>query len=282
MQIFLAVVDDLFQFARTSVFGMLSVKLDEGYFKLRTYGEERMPLALYTPTFPTVHQHQEVHTEISTLFLQGGQYFIGVLDTFLYTDPVVSFDTAVRPLAYGELVHVLKLGGRWAHVKARDTEGWIFKDALREKAKDVFPTFTNGSNYNHDNEETKKLRLCIHDMFGAEAAGLPLCDVEYVTYKVWKRGREIAWPVDRPRIAGTWQKKLRGVQGVFMSINPKTESIMEYVTDDIGHLCFVEAVFPDESMKISCIAMNEEGVFDEIMLQKEEWRELRAVFIEVV
>lgn len=281
MQIFLAVVDDLFQFARTELFGMLPLRLDEGYFKLRTYPHTQADLSLITAPASSVKSSQESYAVIPATFLQGGQYFVGARDTFLYVDPVVSFDMAIRELTYGELIHVIKLGGRWAHVKAKESEGWIFKDALREKAKDVFPSFFNGTYYDSESAETRKLRLCIHDMFKGEASAVALSDAEYVTYKVWKRGREIQWGDMRPRIAGTWQKKLRGALGIYMSVNPKTESVMEYIVDDVGHLCFVEAVFPDESIKISSIGQNTEGVFEEIMLQKEEWRELRPVFIEV-
>lgn len=281
MRILLAVIDDLFQFASSALFGVLTTKLDGGYFASHSLPEEKTQ-----SLFPDISEDQvEMPTFATDMgiasFTAGSQYFIGVPGTFLYVDPVVSFDTASLQLPYATLVEVIKLGGRWAHIKTKDSTGWIFKDSLREQAKDVFPFFTQDAVYDADNEETKKLRLCISDMFGGAVGALPLTDAEYVTYKLGKKGRAFPWTLERPRVAGTWQKKLRGRPLVHIGIVPKTDSVMEYIIEDEGHLCYVEAVFPDESMKISAIGMYAEGTYVEIMIQKDEWKELRPVFIEI-
>lgn len=281
MRILLAVIDDLFQFARTAIFGTLFVQSsrEPGFI----FQEETPQLQL--PTFQSIsevlNRGRQRQTDALS-FVQGGeQYFIGEEDAYLYVEPVVSFDSIVRKLSYGELVFVQKLGGRWAYIKIDGREGWIFKDALREQAADVFPAFTNEVAYDAEDAQTKKLRLCIGDMFNAEEALVPLTDAEYVTYKLQKRGRNIPWAEERPRTQGTWQKKLRGRSGVHIGIKPKTDSIMEYIIEDQGHLCYVEAVFPDDSIKISSVGIYQEGVFTESMLQKDAWRELRPVFIEI-
>lgn len=281
MQTLLAVIDDLFQFARSAIFGILSTKLDGGYFGSHELPQEKT-LTLFPAITPVTISNGGAQTlSKDALFLQGEQYFIGVHDTYLYTDPVVAFDTASRKLLYGDLVNVQKLGGRWAHVKVNDAEGWIFKDVIREQAKDVFPSLVYGSVYDSLHDDTKKLRMCIDDMFQGEASSLFLTDVEYVTYKLKRKGKNIPWTEERPRIASTWQKKLRGRNGVHITITPKTESVMEFVLDDIGHLCFVEAVFPDDSIKISTIGMYDEGVYTDMMMQKDDWKELRPVFITI-
>jgi hypothetical protein len=217
----------------------------------------------------------------SMIFIQGARYFVGVTDAFLYVDPTVAFDTATASLAYGELVHVIKLGGRWAHVQVTEREGWILKDALCEKASDVFPELQEETVYDQGHTETSKLRLCIDDQFGGERAQSVLTDVEYVTYMLKGKGRHVVWSSLRPRIAGTWQKKLRGTEGIHISIVPKTDTVMEYVVDDVGHLCYVEVVSPDESIKISSVGMFEEGKYTSIAIPKAEWIELHPVFIEV-
>jgi surface antigen len=66
-----------------------------------------------------------------------------------------------------------------------------------------------------------------------------------------------------------------------MGIIPKTDAVMEYIVDDIGHLAYVEAVSSDESIKISSVGMFDEGMFSEIVMQRTEWIELRPVFIEI-
>jgi hypothetical protein len=135
--------------------------------------------------------------------------------------------------------------------------------------------------YDASNKETQKLRLYIKDQFVGAKADVVLTDAEYVTYKLAKKELQIPWGADRPRIAGTWQKKLRGLHGVHMGIVPKTDAVMEYVVDDAGHLAYVESVFSDESIKVSSIGMFDEGMFSDGMMQKAEWIELRPIFIEI-
>ena len=66
-----------------------------------------------------------------------------------------------------------------------------------------------------------------------------------------------------------------------MGVTPKTESVMEYIVDDIGHLAFVEAVFPDGSMKITEIGKFDDNAYTEGILASDQWKELRPVFIEI-
>lgn len=280
MQVLLAVIDDLYQFARTALFGI--------FFEQKTSADSYVNFHTeYSPQLPlleqeTIHQaHHALLPKTGMTFVQGEQYFIGVAHTFLYTDPVVAFDSVVMELPYGELVYVQKLGGRWAHIKTQQYQGWVLKDVLAEQSRDVFPVFAEDILYDAMHPEVQKLRLCIDDAFGGTHVSVPLADVEYVTYKLTKKNKHIPWTSERPRTSGTWQKKLRGVQGIHMSVTPKTDSIMEYVRDDIGHVCYVEAVFPDETLKINGVGLYTEGFFTELMLGKKEWIELRPVFIEV-
>jgi len=282
MQILIAVIADLFQFACTSIFGSFFVKnkLDEQYIHIENEFSPQLSL------LPGVTQSQAYTStplkQLPAFFVQGEEYFIGAVDALVYADPVVAFDTVCMKLPYSEQVHVQKLGGRWAYIKNPYVEGWVLKDSLAEKALDVFPQFVANVAYDEENTQTHKLRLCIADMFGGEATKSILTDVEYVTYMLKRKGITITWSQERPRIAGTWQKKLRGAKGIHIGVFPKTNSVMEYVQDDVGYVLYVEAVFPDQSIKISSIGIFGEGLYSESMLQKDAWKELRPVFIEVV
>jgi surface antigen len=65
-------------------------------------------------------------------------------------------------------------------------------------------------------------------------------------------------------------------------VRPKTGSILEYVLPDgRGHVAFVEAVFPDETINISETDYPEGGGYNERVMTQEEWRELKPVFIQI-
>ncbi len=285
MGLLLAVLDDLLSFARTALFGVLFEKkvvctsttpttslilLESATAQLALPGHN-----IFTESILPTEKIVQAHIQV------GVQYFIGEPSTFLYIDPVVSFDGVLQILNYGEMVSVVKFGGRWAFVQAGTIEGWIFKDALREQATDVFPVLIEDVSYHFNDVQTEKLRLCIGDVFNGTAAKTSLTDVEYVMYVLSKKNIQIVWSAIRPRIAGTWQRILRGQTGIHIGITPKTDTVMEYVVDDVGHVCYVEAVFSDETIKVRGVGLLEEGVLSILMLGKEEWRELRPVFIEV-
>lgn len=286
MRLLLAVLDDLLSFARTAFFGELFEKRDIALLKIEgissaVIDHRTTQLALPGHDFSLEQEATDVASLPSTNMAVGASYFIGTPDAHLYVDPVVSFDGIVQTLAYGEMVTVSKFGGRWAMVQVGNIEGWIFKDALREQVTDVFPILVEDIVYSFDNPQTQMLRMCIRDSFAGGVAEVPLTDVEYVTYALSKRNISITWPTVRPRVAGAWQKILRGKHGIHIGITPKTDTVMEYAVDDIGHVCYVEAVFSDETIKVRGIGLLEEGVLSVLMLGKEEWRELRPVFIEV-
>jgi surface antigen len=119
------------------------------------------------------------------------------------------------------------------------------------------------------------------DFLGA-ATQLPLSGVEYVTYRLYQAGRKIVWPEHWGRVAGSWQRKLRGVKGVRMDVLPHTGAVMEYIIDDVGFVAFVEAVSPANRITISGIGLVHEGQYTEERLEHATWRELRPVFISVL
>lgn len=273
MQTLLAVIDDLWQFAYESLFGFRHPSVAVSKQQIQA----RLPLtpAIVEPPLFTFTQPNNGNLR------SGAQYFIGEEHAYLYSDPVIGFDTALTTIAYGQTVLLQKVGGRWAEVLYQGTNGWILKDVLRERREDIHPQLQPGVQYLAHDSETIKLRACIGDAFGGARAGLPLSGAEYVTYRLSLAKRLIEWPTDGPRIPGTWQKKLRGLPSIHQSINPQTGTIMEYVIDDVGYVAYVDAVFPDKSIKVTAVGAPEEGTYTEEVLTQEEYKELRPVFIEV-
>lgn len=278
MQVLLAVIDDLWRFAFSSLFGYRTVTL------LDKEREVQSSLPFLPPTNQDLLDLPETPqiSELEEVFRPGEHYFVGELETYIYSDPVIAFDTAMRKVSYGQPVLVKKVGGRWAEISINNESGWLLKDVLREKREDVYPQFVEGAIYDESNRETVKLRSFINDEFGGARAGLVLSPAEFVSYCLALQHKFIQWPHDGPRVPGTWQRRLRGQTGIHIGIQPVTNSVMEYIIDDIGYLAFVEAVFPDKSIKVNQVGIPEEGQYTERVMTREEYRELAPVFIEVV
>ncbi len=280
MQVLIAVIDDLFQFAYTALFGATSVETQT--VPARLLGAPQQVSQPTLPSFSSVAALLEERSlSVEENLTAGMTYYIGEEDVFLFYEPTFGFDSAVALLSYGTEVTVHKLGGRWAHVATSYGEGWILKDSLRRDSHDVFPILAPNNTYTHEHREVQKLRRCIADTFSGERSGLMLQDTEFVTYRLGERGTRIPWTGERPRAPGAWQKLLRGKKGVHISISPKEGIIMEYTHDDAGHLGFVEAVHRDESITVSAVGLINEGEYTESVLTHDVWKEMRPVFISV-
>lgn len=272
MRVLLAVLEDLWLFAAHAVSDLFITAPD------LVQHPSSAPLSL----FGSVHTGVPALPSGNPALQPSTSYFIGEQDIAVYDKPVVAFDTMLSRIGYGQLVHVDAFQGRWAHMRMDDIHGWILKDVLREQARDVQPLFIEGVAYDAHNEETRKLRKTISDEYLGEECGAMLQDCEYVTYMLYKKGLSIPWGIERPRIAGTWQRYLAGKRGVHVSIVPKSDSVMEYISEDgVGHLRYVSSVFPDDSVRLKGVGVIDEGVYDEVMMTQEEYKELRPVFIEI-
>ena len=200
----------------------------------------------------------------------------------VYRQPTVEFDGIIARIPYGAMVMVLEGRGRWSEIVFGNITGFVLRDELMDRAAHVYPDFTIGEENVSDDPNTLKIRAAIEDEFGGGAADVPLQSAEYVLYRLYRKGKRIVWPEVRPRIAGAWHEILRGVPDIHMGIQPKDGAIMEYTQKDgEGHMAYVEAVFPDETISLSEANYPEAGIYNERVLTKEEWRELHPVFIEV-
>jgi hypothetical protein len=260
MRILWAVAVDLYHFAHDALFGVM-----------------RQSEVRSAPQQPPA-SHSFANVPRSDL-LHGTLAFIGEEGVRLFTDPVVAFDGAICDVSYGDTVYVQRFQGRFAEVRYGSLSGWILRDALRESLRDIAPSFAPGERFDAQSEEAQKLRRYIGDAFLGGEVGIDLTDVEYVTYRLRQKGIAVPWRSERPRTAGIWQKLLRGIPSVRIGIAPRTDAVMEYLEEERGHVLFVEAVYPDESIKVSTFGREEEGVYTEAVWEKETYREFRPVFI---
>lgn len=279
MQVMIAVIDDLFQFVKASFSG--AVLFEESLLQTETTYQEKLEKVKAHQTSLQFHSDVLKVPSKQDTFRVGNQYFVGSIGMYLYDDPIIAFDNARLQLQYGQPLRLVFVKGRWAQVALGNLVGWVLKDALAVQAENVYPRFTQGEHYPADNTETIKLRAAIDDAFGGARGNYPISAAEYVQYALQQKKREIPWGEIRTRVPGTWQRKLRGIPGIHIGILPKTESVMEYIEDELGHLAFVEAVFPDGTIKISEMGKYDDAVYTEEVLTPEQYKELRPVFIEI-
>ncbi|MFM2339786.1 MAG: hypothetical protein RLZZ360_422 [Candidatus Parcubacteria bacterium] len=229
-------------------------------------------LPLQTPTITT-----------ETLNKPGMLYVVrAITGTKLFKEPVQQFDSQLRTLPYGQIVALRHFEGQYAEVLAYGQVGFVHKDALTPELETIWPTLVSGTVYLADSEVAKIYRQHIADEFLGGAIGLPLTAEEYVTVRLLRDRLAIAWPPARPRLAGSWHTLLRGVSGVRSMIAPQPDTIIEwFLEDEVGRLGYVEAVLPDETLKISAVGAMVPGEYTESIVPAAVWREWRPVFINV-
>jgi hypothetical protein len=202
--------------------------------------------------------------------------------TKLFKEPVQQFDSQLRTLPYGQIVALRRFEGQYAEVLAYGQVGFVHKDALTPQLESIWPTLVSGTVYLSDSDVAKIYRQHINDEFLGGAIGLPLTAEEYVTVRLLRDRLAIAWPPARPRLAGSWHTLLRGVHGVRSMIAPQPDTIIEwFLEDEVGRLGYVEAVLPDETLKISAVGAMVPGEYTESIVPAALWREWRPVFINV-
>jgi hypothetical protein len=276
MGLLLAVIDDLYSFAMGVV--------------LRPPAERPTPLELHAPQAVEAEEPSFKHvadivsigrserTATKNTVMYAGSTLVSV-----YKEPKYGFDSVIETLPYGVMVMVLAQDGEWASVISNGIHGWVRRDDLIDRAAYVYPHFLVGEHNMADDPNTIKLRASIEDYFNAATTHLPLQSPEYVQYKLMRKGITIPWGQERPRVAGAWYTLLRGKEGIHISVVPKAGMVMEYmISEDTGHLAYVEAVFPNETITISEVDYPNDGVYNERVLTRDEWLELRPVFIQII
>lgn len=202
-------------------------------------------------------------------------------DVPVYERPVRALDTVILTLAYAQSVVVERHEGQFTQVVVDERRGWVHKDTLVYDETVIFPQLSAGVYYDAHHPTTVAIRRYLHDHFAAVELVLPLLPSEYVMYWLARRNRSISWPAVRPRPVGRWHELLRGVRGIHSGIEPRTGSLMEWVSEKgIGELRVVVAVHPDLSLVVSGVS-TETDIFLEETIIEPVWRSVRPVFITV-
>lgn len=223
----------------------------------------------------------DVYVDVSSLTNNTVMY-AGNITVPVYQNPTIELDSQSVSIPYGEMIMMLEVKGRFYRIAWGTHEGWVLKEDLADRASRVHPEFFIGQANGVDDTNTVHIRAILGDIFGLARSEFSLQAGEYVLYKLWKKGRHVPWSETRPRVPGLWHKILKGSDGIKIGVVPKVGSIMEYMLDsDIGHLAYVEAVFPDNTITISEANYPDSGIYNERELTEEEWKGAKPIFIAV-
>lgn len=209
--------------------------------------------------------------------------FICVYKTDCYTTPRPSFDGLVGSYYYGHAVQVRRIEGAMAEVHTGTVVGWVPTHHIDDNVDEIFPRLQSVEIYTATHQSVRRLRMYINDTSLGDYLDLPLQPLEYILYTLKQRKREIAWPPERPRRIGTLHELLRYQTGVVIGKNPKTGALLE-VSDTKNQPAFVavvEAVMPDESIRISSVGRISIGEYRVEVLTKSEWFVWQPNFIQV-
>ncbi len=200
----------------------------------------------------------------------------------LYRESHVQFDSLLMRLRFGQSVSLKQFVGQYAEVLVFGVTGFVRKDAITPHAGTVWPVLQANAKYDYDASETVLIRAHIGDEFLGGELLLPLQPGEYVTARLLRDQLSLPWPKVRPRLVGTWHMLLRGVTGVQSRVTPVSDAVMEWVADDgEGKIAYVDAVLPDDTLKISAVGLVVTGEYTESMVPTAIWREWRPVFISI-
>ena len=203
-------------------------------------------------------------------------------DVSIYKNPTAEFDSRIGSVPHGEMVMMLDIRRRFYQILWNELTGWVLKDDLVDRVAHIYPKFIIGEENLYDNPNTKHIRILLEDVFGVEQLDFPLQSGEYVLYRLLNNNLQISWPETRPRTPGLWHKILKGVPKIHIGVVPVNGSIMEYIfDDDFGHVVYVDKVLEDDTISISEVNYSDSGKYNERILTREEWIELRPVFIQV-
>jgi hypothetical protein len=182
-------------------------------------------------------------------------------------------------LPFGAMVVAVDTHDGWVRIFYAGTEGYVELADVVDRAAFVHPRFTIGEAHEAHDPATERVRAMIEDIFSYGEGSLPLQAEEYVLYKLRRNSKVPLWPQVRPRTAGSWANILRHTAGVSLESLPSPRSVLEYTSDEKGHLAFVEAVFPDDTIQISEANWPDRGMYSERVLVREEWQKLAPTFI---
>ncbi len=271
MKILIAVFQDLWNFT----FG-----------KFFTKEKKQVKVSFNLETTPVVKLNYNSPSKVEVPNIQnalvGEVGYVMVEKARLWQKPFLAFDSVIKTISYGYKITVMGYEGRFAKVDVDNQIGYLLKDEITCRPRDIFPVFIKEFVYLADNAETIRLRKLITDNFSTTDLYLPMQAEEFIMYQLFISNRSLPWGNERPRLAGNWHNLLKGKLGVKIGIEARAGSIMEYGrVDGSGFLCFVKTVRSDEQIVVLSIGRKVEGEYLEETLTKSEWQKLSPVFIQV-
>lgn len=233
----------------------------------------------------TLQQQLEESTQTHDVrageFIQEDVGYVTAVNAPLYQQPVRELDTVIAEIPYGARVALGERQGTWRQVMYRNRAGWVSDEVVKTRAGECQPFFVNGEYCAADSGVTERTRLIINDVLYGGESGVPLSGEEYVYYRLLTHGVVPPAIEARPRRAGTWQHLFKGERGVHVTVRPKTRSVMEYIDQEaVGHVAYVQAVFPDETIHIAEVGYPQSGFYQERTLDQETWQALKPVFLQ--
>ena len=182
--------------------------------------------------------------------------------------------------------------GPWLKVRVGTEEGWIHGDYVSEDAPVLSYAFKISLPNLASDAMTAHVRREIADEYGGGTNSWELQCTEYVTYRVkTKLGIVIKWPVKSGRNGGKWVEIFEKYKKYHVLAEPRLNCAMSFTTgisrdpkvNEIGHVAFVEELFPDGSIKISEANWPRSGIYNERVLTKPEWKvKYKGRFVEFV
>jgi len=198
----------------------------------------------------------------------------------LLTAPYQQFDGVICTVPFGQSVTIKSYSGRYAEVLVRGMVGYLPKVSISTQKEVVYPNLKSGTVYGAEHVATRSIRYLIDDTFSGAVVALPLQAGEYITYRLRLDQVQIPWGQVRPRTPGLWHSLLRGITGIHTGVVAKTDTIMEWYADDgDGRLAYVEAVLPDQTLRVSGVGIAVAGEYSLLTLPPTVWKEWRPVFI---
>lgn len=271
MKILIAVFQDLWNFSFGRFFSKENKQINT------PFNSEVIPVVKNDYNPPSKAQSFNIQNA-----LVGEVGYVIVEKGRLWQKPFLAFDSVIKTLSYGYKITVMSYEGRFAKVDVDNQIGYLLKDEITCKPRDVFPVFIKEFVYLADNAETIRLRKLIADNFSATDLYLPIQAEEFIMYQLLISNRNLPWGNERPRLAGNWHNLLKGKLGVKIGIDARAGSIMEYNrADGSGSLALIKTVRSDDQIVMQSIGRKLEGEYLEESLTKSEWQKLSPIFIQI-
>lgn len=135
--------------------------------------------------------------------------------------------------------------------------------------------------YDEQHPTTLTIRQTLQQKLMLLTGTADLLPSEWLLYRYYIANKALPWTALLITTIGQWHETLKGKAGVEMSIAPRTGAMMEWQDGVRGYIGEVAAVTPEEQLTVRMLGTPLPGVLTVVQYTKDQWRELRPVFITV-